>query len=158
MQQHKNISRLPGFTLVELLIVIVIIAILAAITIVAYNGIQGRARAASATSDLTNIAKQIESYNVINGAYPTTVDQAKSIGAKTSIDYGNSRVILCATANTGFAVFIRDDQAGAAVYEVASGMSPQQLTSPPAWSSASICGSTPYGTIAWGNFWLKNYT
>ena len=33
-----------GFTIVELLIVIVVIGILAAITIVAYNGIQSRAR------------------------------------------------------------------------------------------------------------------
>ena len=36
-----------GFTIVELLIVIVIIAILAAISIVAYSGIQTRARAAA---------------------------------------------------------------------------------------------------------------
>jgi len=38
---HKNLRR--GFTIVELLIVIVVIAILAAISIVAYNGIQARA-------------------------------------------------------------------------------------------------------------------
>ena len=38
MRQTKS-----GFTIVELLIVIVVIAILAAITIVAYNGIQNRA-------------------------------------------------------------------------------------------------------------------
>lgn len=37
-----------GFTIVELLIVIVVIAILAAITVVAYNGIQNRARASGA--------------------------------------------------------------------------------------------------------------
>ena len=36
----KTQRNLRGFTIVELLIVIVIIAILAAITIVAYNGIQ----------------------------------------------------------------------------------------------------------------------
>jgi prepilin-type N-terminal cleavage/methylation domain-containing protein len=39
-------SKARGFTIVELLIVIVVIAILAAITIVAYNGIQSRAVAA----------------------------------------------------------------------------------------------------------------
>jgi prepilin-type N-terminal cleavage/methylation domain-containing protein len=40
-----------GFTIVELLIVIVVIGILAAITIVAYNGIQDRANDTSVKSD-----------------------------------------------------------------------------------------------------------
>ena len=42
---YKRVSeKQKGFTIVELLIVIVIIGILAAITIVAYNGIQQRAQ------------------------------------------------------------------------------------------------------------------
>ncbi|MDB5165339.1 MAG: Fimbrial protein, partial [Candidatus Saccharibacteria bacterium] len=44
-----------GFTIVELLIVIVVIGILAAITIVAYNGIQNRARVSSVNSALTQV-------------------------------------------------------------------------------------------------------
>ena len=49
-----------GFTIVELLIVIVVIAILAAITIVAYNGIQDRAKASMAAQALSNAAKKIK--------------------------------------------------------------------------------------------------
>lgn len=49
-----------AFTIVELLIVIVVIAILAAITIVAYNGIQDRARASAAAQGLSNAAKKIK--------------------------------------------------------------------------------------------------
>lgn len=52
-----------GFTIVELLIVIVIIAILAAITIVAYNGIQNRANTSAAQSAASNVAKKAEAYN-----------------------------------------------------------------------------------------------
>lgn len=48
-----------GFTIVELLIVIVVIAILAAISIVAYNGIQSRARASAASAALTQAQKKI---------------------------------------------------------------------------------------------------
>lgn len=46
-----------GFTIVELLIVIVVIGILAAITIVAYNGVQDRARASSITTGFKKIDK-----------------------------------------------------------------------------------------------------
>ena len=46
-----------GFTIVELLIVIVVIGILAAITIIAFNGVQLRAIEASMKSDAANAAK-----------------------------------------------------------------------------------------------------
>jgi prepilin-type N-terminal cleavage/methylation domain-containing protein len=64
-------SKQRGFTIVELLIVIVVIAILAAITIVAYNGIQGRARVAAMQSNLQQAAKKLETYKVANNdLYP----------------------------------------------------------------------------------------
>lgn len=53
------VMRQRGFTIVELLIVIVIISILAVIVIVAYNGIQDRARAAKIQSDEKSLIKAI---------------------------------------------------------------------------------------------------
>lgn len=67
-------NRQPGFTIVELLIVIVVIGILAAITIVAYNGIQGRVVAAVLASDLDSAAKKLKLYQVDNSSYPTSID------------------------------------------------------------------------------------
>lgn len=61
-----------GFTIVELLIVIVVIAILAAISIVAYNGIQARANDSKRASDIRQVAKLIELYYATNGSYPST--------------------------------------------------------------------------------------
>lgn len=53
-----------GFTIVELLIVIVVIAILAAITIVAYNGIQQRSQTAKIDADLASLVKAIKGARV----------------------------------------------------------------------------------------------
>ncbi len=68
---EKSSNKQTGFTIVELLIVIVVIGILAAITIVAYNGIQGRSKDAKRQSDLSAIQKGLELYYVDNGGYPT---------------------------------------------------------------------------------------
>jgi len=64
---------LSGFTIVELLIVIVVIAILATISIVAYNGIQSRSREATLKSDLANAAKQMELANADTSSYPISL-------------------------------------------------------------------------------------
>ena len=65
-------SNQKGFTIVELLIVIVVIAILAAISIVAYTGIQNRARNSAAFSLASQVAKKAEAYYAINGTYPVS--------------------------------------------------------------------------------------
>lgn len=59
----SNKIKQQGFTIVELLIVIVVIGILAAITIVAYNGVQQRAKTTQAQTNATQAQKIAESYN-----------------------------------------------------------------------------------------------
>ena len=68
MADHKHKQK--GFTIVELLIVIVVIAILAAISIVAYNGIQQRARDSQRDVDIVAVVKALELYYIDNGQFP----------------------------------------------------------------------------------------
>ena len=58
-----------GFTIVELLIVIVVIGILSAISIVAYNGVQSRAQLSAASSQVDQLAKKIEVEKIDRPAY-----------------------------------------------------------------------------------------
>lgn len=53
-----------GFTIVELLIVIVVIGILAAITVVAFNGVQERARTTARESDAATLLKAISAARI----------------------------------------------------------------------------------------------
>lgn len=76
----KNKER--GFTIVELLIVIVVIAILAAITIIAYNGIQNRAKTAQYQADANAIVKVAESLNAKpdGNGYPSSTATLPGVG------------------------------------------------------------------------------
>ncbi len=63
-------QKQKGFTIVELLIVVIVVGILAAITIVAFNGIQGRAKFTKINSELIAMRESIELYYIDNGTYP----------------------------------------------------------------------------------------
>ena len=65
----KTASR--GFTIVELLIVIVVIGILAGLVVVTYNGIQKKARDTERKTDINALHGQLEAYQAQNGKYPT---------------------------------------------------------------------------------------
>lgn len=73
-----------GFTIVELLIVIVVIGILAAVVIVAYNGIQNRAFDSAVQADLKNIANKMRMYETVNGTYPIGSAQLATLDLKVN--------------------------------------------------------------------------
>ena len=85
-------KRKSGFTIIELLIVIVVIAVLAAITIVAYNGIQVRAENTKTVAGVNQAVKLLLAYKAINGDFP--VNGLACIGTGYASD-------TCMTATDG---------------------------------------------------------
>ena len=65
--------RREGFTLIEMLIVVVVIGILAAIAIPKYSRVRERSFIAAVTSDLKNLASQQEIYLSNNQVYAGTI-------------------------------------------------------------------------------------
>lgn len=61
-----------GFTIVELLIVVVVIAILATVTVVAYNGIQSQAKNTTFLAAMDAYEKAMRLYFAAHGTYPST--------------------------------------------------------------------------------------
>ncbi|MES2971583.1 MAG: type II secretion system protein [Patescibacteria group bacterium] len=64
-------NKQQGFTIVELLIVIVVIGILAALVITTFTGIQQKARDTERQTDIKAIHGQVEAYYASKGYYPT---------------------------------------------------------------------------------------
>jgi len=64
-------KRQSGFTIVELLIVIVVIGILATLVIVTFTGIQQKARDSQRQTDINALDSHVEAYYAQTGNYPT---------------------------------------------------------------------------------------
>jgi prepilin-type N-terminal cleavage/methylation domain-containing protein len=75
MVLNKN-KKQAGFTIVELLIVIVVIGVLAAIVTVAYYGVQAKAQQAQLLAGVDAYEKALRNYYTINGSYPVAVGPA----------------------------------------------------------------------------------
>lgn len=93
-------QQLSGFTLVELLIVIVVIAILAAITIVAYGSVTGKAKLAALQSALKNadtaVAADIAGSNLTQPtAFPSSVRASSGIVLELTVPDDSSQSGYC---------------------------------------------------------------
>lgn len=109
MTKNKN-----GFTIVEILIVVVIIGILAAITIIAYRSIQVHSRDSQRASQAKIIATSLEAYYGKNGEYPgcnavtqtgTTVSSLLNVDSGSLItpqsSTGTTNSIICGNLTSG---------------------------------------------------------
>ena len=93
----KNTKKESGFTIVELLVVIVVIGILAAITIVSYIGISAKANNSAAESTAHAAISKASAYNAEKGKWPLTFGLLT--GAASTDSWDLNGVSFVATAN-----------------------------------------------------------
>ncbi len=109
----KNIKK--GFTIVELLIVIVVIGILATITVVAYQGVQNRAKTTKAATSARDILKKADVYNADNDSYPADEGELKAATGAGALD-SNLTTLLdkspSATEKDGLDYVVCDNASG----------------------------------------------
>jgi prepilin-type N-terminal cleavage/methylation domain-containing protein len=84
MNEMRRNTNLKGFTIVELLIVIVVVAILAAIVIVAYNGVQVRSKASAIASGLKSTEKAFRLYAIDKSYDSWPADSTMITGISTN--------------------------------------------------------------------------
>lgn len=117
----KTKNNQQGFTIVELLIVIVVIGILAALVITTYTGIQAKARNSERQTDIQSIQTQLEAYFAQgnNGHYPSRGDVNDSSWRTTnmkSLDpgalkdpQGSSETLAASPAAKSYAYTVTND-------------------------------------------------
>jgi len=117
----KAIRKNRGFTIVELLVVIVVIGILASITIVSYTGVTAKANTVSAQAAANSAIKKLEAYNadVSGGGYPATFSlltgaTADKVYAITGVTFATAAITAAPTV-TSTVAYHKCGTAGVAV-------------------------------------------
>jgi serine/threonine-protein kinase len=140
-QSVSSPTRRHGFTIVELLVVIVVIGILAAITLVTYNGIQQKARVASLQSDMSNAASQLEIDNVQTGTYPASAAVANS-GAGLKASPGTTYQYTYTSASNSYC--ITGTNSGVSYFVSTTSQTPQTGVCPLAVSTLAGSGANSF--------------
>lgn len=139
-----------GFTIVELLIVVVVIAILAAVTIVAYSGVTTRARVSTAQNSTSQAVTKILAYAVDHAEeYPADIESLGIVDSETitydyTVDNTASPKVFCVTVKVGTTSYYQNNTDATKPTEGECPAAPVALTCPTGY--IVVPGDSRFGT------------
>ncbi|TLU65820.1 type II secretion system protein GspG [Thalassotalea litorea] len=86
MKQTRNIKSVKGFTLIEIMVVIVILGILAGLVVPNIMGNLGKANIQKAISDVSALENALNMYKTDNYRYPTTDQGLEALVEESDIE------------------------------------------------------------------------
>jgi len=114
-------KRNQGFTIVELLIVIVVIGILALLVITTYSGIQAKARNSKRSSDVATIQTQLEAFYQNSGYYPSLSDMNSASWLSTNMKSLDTGALVDPSNPTQSKTLVASPTAKSYSYQVTDG-------------------------------------
>src|ERR1700761_3904159 len=109
--KKRNLGN-RGFTIVELLIVIVVIGILALLVITTYSGIQAKARNAKRQTDIQAIQTQLEAFFSENGYYPSYKNLSDTTWVKDNLKSLDTNALIDPSSGSDTATLTNSNDAG----------------------------------------------
>ena len=146
--------RETGFTIVELLVVIIVIAILTAITIASYTSVQNASKESVVQQDLANFGKIMTRYKADTGSYPSDTTSILTGTYKVSFHTGllvtssSYNLIYCSVAPYGSYSLLAATKTGKRFY-IQNGDLTKEYTGSTSWTGTSlstICSSVQSGS------------
>lgn len=157
-------QRAYGFTIVELLIVIVVIAILAAISVVAYRGVSNSAYDSAVMADLNSFQKQMEVVKANIGRYPHDRNEFPDFKINKSaydtrvnnvyyvVSHDDDSYTLGVRSKSGKGYFVSDTDIVQGVSSV-NGNSTAQAAGFSSWCATGASCHQGYSSGSWSTAW-----
>lgn len=145
----RSRTQLSGFTIVELLIVIVVIAILATIVTIAYNGIQNQARDSSVQTSVKQASTKILTHAVLNNDdYPANL---AVIGIASSGDTSYQYTVNNSATPRAFCVSVTEGTISYTISNTSSTPTAGTCNSPPVVVSSIFGSNALNGAVLWSD-------
>ncbi len=148
-----------GFTIVEILIVIIIIGILASVSVFAYNGVQNRGTRNAAEANLRQNFDKIATWTADNGAPPANTTELISVKLQTNKKFysnGTNSYVFCRTS-TQYALIAATMAGDQMIFSSNNGLKDISAanwgTSVNTRCSNNLSGSTPFSGLTSTNAW-----